>query len=136
MLGGKFTNLSIAPLKDANGNPSPANPPISEPRRAGFGFAAQKHSMGIMRDTMIALEFQDLGNNDDGGFFRTVHLGGETHLGWIAVRAGVNQGYLSAGVGLDLKVVTIDVSTYGEEMSLNPGGLEDRRIAARLALQI
>jgi hypothetical protein len=137
MLGGNFNNLKLQYLKDANGNPSPANKPIGEPRRVGTGFAVEKDSMGMLHDTMLAFEFQDIGNNTNGALFRTAHLGGETHLLHVlAVRAGINQGYLCGGVGLDLKLITLDVSTYGEEMSLNPGGLEDRRIAAKLAFQI
>ena len=35
-----------------------------------------------------------------------------------------------------LKLMTLDFATYGEEISTNMGGLEDRRFAFRLAFQI
>lgn len=136
VLGGTFNNLGIHYLKDSNGNPSPNSLPIAEPRRLGVGFAAEKHEIGIMRNVSLALEFQDIGNNPNGSAFRTVHIGGETHASIFAARLGVNQGYFCAGFGLDLKIFTVDLSTYGEELSLTPGSLEDRRYAARVALQL
>jgi hypothetical protein len=92
--------------------------------------------MGIMKDTTLALELTDFGNNTNGSIYRTVHLGGETHLGIFALRAGLNQGYACAGLGINLKFVRIDASTYGEELSLNSGGYEDRRYALQFAIQI
>ncbi|MDR3606778.1 MAG: hypothetical protein P4M08_05270 [Oligoflexia bacterium] len=137
VMGGNFNNLKLRFLKDSHDNPTPANRPLPEPRRGGFGFSAQKASMGFLHNTSLALEFQDIGNNTNGSVYRTVHIGGETHFFSIFVlRGGVNQGYLTGGFGLDLRILTIDVSTYGEELSLNPGQLEDRRYALRVALQL
>ena len=136
VLGGNFNNLKLPFVKNSSGNPTPANKPIPEPRRGGFGFSAERENFGILHNTVAALEFQDIGNNPDGSLFRTLHLGGETHLSLLALRAGINQGYFTGGVGIDLKIMTLDLSTYGEEMSLNPGGLQDRRYAAKLAFQI
>jgi hypothetical protein len=135
-MGGRFSNFSFKPIKDSSGNPSPANLPTQQPRTFNLGVAALKPTNGVLRDSTLALEFTDLGNNTNGSIYRTIHLGGETHLGILAGRLGINQGYLCAGLGLDLKFVTLDVATYGEEMSLNSGGYEDRRYALRLAFQI
>jgi CO/xanthine dehydrogenase Mo-binding subunit len=72
-----------------------------------------------------------------GGFpHRTVHIGAETRMSVLLPRVGINQGYFCGGLGLDLKYFTLDVGTYGEEMSLNPGGLGDRRYTAKIAIQI
>jgi len=78
----------------------------------------------------------DFGNNPNGSLYRTLHLGGETHFSILVPRVGINQGYLAAGLGIDLKIFQLDLATYGEEMTLNPGGLEDRRYALRLGFQI
>jgi hypothetical protein len=136
LFGGKFSNIGFKPIKDSSGNPSPSNLPTAQPRTYNFGVAAMKHSIGVLRDTSLALEFTDFGNNTNGSIYRTIHMGGETHFGILAGRLGINQGYLCAGLGLNLKFVEIDASTYGEEMSLNAGGYEDRRYALRLAIQI
>jgi hypothetical protein len=68
--------------------------------------------------------------------FKTVHIGYELHYGVLAPRVGINQGYLTAGLGVNLPVLQLDLSTYGEEASLNVGGVEDRRFALRLGLHI
>ena len=107
-----------------------------QPRSFGFGVATRRETWGNFSNTTFALEFQDLGNNTGGSLFRTIHLGGETSWRRLALRAGLNQGYWAAGLGLNLWVLNLDVSSYGEEMSLNAGGLEDRRYALRVAFQI
>jgi hypothetical protein len=65
-----------------------------------------------------------------------VHLGGETHWRSLAGRLGFNQGYLSAGIGLDVHYFTLDFATYGEEIGLNAGTMEDRRFILTLGAHI
>ena len=110
--------------------------PNGQPRTLGLGLSATRQSWWKLTDTVFALELTDIGNNKYGSLYRLVHLGAETHLSVLALRLGVNQGYLSAGLGLDLRFFTLDLTTYGEELTLNPGGFEDRRYALKIALQI
>jgi hypothetical protein len=110
-------------------------PPASG-RALGLGFTAHKAQTGAFTETSLGLELQDIGANTDGSLFRMLHLGGETHWKLIAVRLGVNQGYLCAGLGFDFKVLQLDLATTGEEMSLNSGGRENRSVAVRLGIQI
>jgi len=37
---------------------------------------------------------------------------------------------------LQFSAINIDLATYGEEMSLNVGGLQDRRFALRFGIDI
>jgi len=129
LLGGKYSNLSLS-IAGTNASTIP------QPRTFGFGVSARRPTWGKFNNTTFALEFQDIGNNTNGSLFRTLHLGGETNWKRLALRAGLNQGYLAAGLGIDLWALTLDVSTYGEEMTLNAGGLEDRRYAVKIGLQI
>jgi len=140
ILGGGYDNLHLS-IADTG-----LLPP-SQPRTFGFGIAARKESLWEFTDFVLALEFTDIGSNGSSGLerdvgsaggsiFRTMHIGTEAHWGLLAPRLGLNQGYLAAGLGIDLKLLNIDVATYGEEMSLNTGGLQDRRIALRLGFQI
>jgi hypothetical protein len=129
LLGGNYSNLS-------KGSADLTERPLPQPRSLGFGMSASKAETGVFTRSTVALEFSDIGNNANGSLFRTVHLGGETRLGVLAFRLGVNQGYLGGGLGLDLRVLTLDVATYGEEMSLNVGGQQDRRYAFKLGIQI
>jgi hypothetical protein len=110
-------------------------PPIA-PRTFGFGISAQRASLWKFTNVIAALEFQDIGNNSGGSLFRTVHLGMEARYGILAPRIGFNQGYLSGGLGILTRYVTLELATYGEEMRLNVGDQQDRRYAVRLAFQI
>jgi len=44
-----------------------------------------------------------------------------TLLEILSIRAGFNEGLFAAGLGLDLKVFTLNMSMYGEELSTDPG---------------
>ncbi len=48
----------------------------------------------------------------------------------VTLRAGIQDAYLSAGMGLDLTLFTLDIAMYGTEVSLEPG----RRPMLNLAL--
>ena len=133
LMGGKYSNISLHALKAGT------NPP-AQPTAIGFGFAAQRDEVDLwalkLRDFMAAIELTDIGNNKDGSIFRLLHMGGEFRWKVLKPRVGINQGYFCMGLGIDLKLVNIDVATYGEEMSLNTGGLEDRRYALKIAFQL
>jgi hypothetical protein len=102
----------------------------------GFGFSATQPSLWKLTDTVVALEVQDIGLGAKGSLFRHLHVGGETKWKLISLGLGVNQGYLCAGLGFDLKVLKLDLATFGEEMGLNTGTQENRVYALRFALQI
>ncbi len=111
--------------------------PVKQPRTVNAGVAARRDSLFGLGATTLAFEIQDIGNNSGGSLFRLIHFGGEIAMkDTLFLRAGFNQGYLCAGVGIDLPVLKLDFSTYGEEMSLNTGGQEDRRYAARIGIAL
>jgi hypothetical protein len=135
ILDGKYSNIGFKPI-ESNGVPTPAALPLQQPRSLNFGASAMRPTLGVLHDTLAAIEFTDFGNNTNGGIFRTIHLGGETHFSILAGRVGINQGYLCAGASVYLKILEVDVATYGEELSLNAGGLEDRIYALHVKIQI
>jgi len=67
---------------------------------------------------------------------RKVHMGFELDLPIIDLRAGLHQGYLSYGAGLNLGLFQIDVASWGVELGEYPGQFEDRRYMLQFALQI
>lgn len=67
---------------------------------------------------------------------KKLHLGVEFDLPLISLRAGLNQGYYSAGVGLDMGIIAVDAATYGVELGEYPGQLEDRRYVVQLKIQL
>ncbi len=67
---------------------------------------------------------------------KKLHLGVEFDLPLLAIRGGFNQGYYTAGVGIDMGVLVIDAATYGVELGEYPGQLEDRRYMVQMKIQL
>lgn len=62
---------------------------------------------------------KDLGARTSGSFLKKTHLGVEVPMGRVSVRAGLNQGYLSAGMGFNLWALKLDFATYAEDTGDN-----------------
>jgi len=99
----------------------------------GFAFVDNVHAL-------LDISNIGLGGEDDpdygartGNFLKKLHLGVELPMGRFSVRAGLNQGYLTAGVGLNLYALRLDLATYGEETGADTRS-ESRRYALTLAL--
>jgi len=129
VLGGKLTQFRPS-IGDTAIDPIPQN------RLLGLGVAARMAELWAFTDFVLALEASDIGNNANGSFWRTIHIGSEIKWGLIGIRAGINQGYLGGGLGFDLKVLQIEAGTWGEEYSLNPGGYENRIYGLRFGINI
>lgn len=50
-----------------------------------------------------------------GSLLKKINLGAELPIGRFSIRGGLHQGYLTAGFGMNLYAVRLDVATYGEE---------------------
>jgi hypothetical protein len=128
ILGGTYQNINMHAITGSGQVPA-------QPRSFNFGVAAYRHELWIFSGVLASIEMTDIGNNA-GSWTRGLHWGSELDLGLLSLRGGNNQGYWTYGLGLNLKVFQIDLSSYGEETTLNPGGLEERRYAVRLSFQI
>jgi hypothetical protein len=103
--------------------------------QANFGLAATKQFAGF--DLVAALDYMDLSNSydEDEDPAKRLHMGAEVRLPAIlSLRAGLNQGYYTAGATVDFKVVRFDVATYGEEVGAHAGQREDRRYIAQITI--
>lgn len=127
-LGGFYRNLGLAPIPDMGRAKS-------QPFTLGWGVSATKKELWAFTDFTLALEFTDIGNTN-GSAFKALHIGTEGRYGVLIPRLGLNQGYFAIGLGLDLSALQLDLAWYGEEMTLNAGGMESRRIALRLGFEI
>ncbi|NBY19400.1 hypothetical protein EBQ74_03965 [bacterium] len=76
---------------------------------------------------------KDLGARTSGSFLKKTHLGVEVPMGRVSVRAGLNQGYLSAGLGFNLYALKLEFATYGEDTG-DASRQQSRRYTATLAL--
>ena len=87
--------------------------------------------------TTFAVEIDDLTKNVevDDDLYKRLHLGAEFRFPMIlAVRAGVNGGYLTAGLGIDFWILSLSYATYAEEIGAFSGQRSDRRHVAQLSL--
>jgi hypothetical protein len=129
VLGGQYKNLG-KPIK------SWSSDPFVTKRSYNFGLSGRKKGLLGMDEVILALESTDIGNNTDGSFFRTLHMGAEADWSIFRIRGGLNQGYLTAGFGIDLYLFSLNLATYGEELGLNAGVKQDRRYALELSFKI
>lgn len=135
--------------------PSPIRPTISFTIR-NFGYTAFTHDEGVQAPTRsepdmtlggsfiidlplvtitpaIDYRFMDRGDIQVG---KKLHFGVELDLPLLTLRAGFNQGYYTAGLGLDAGVVSLEAATYGVELGEYPGQLEDRRYLVQFKLEL
>ena len=108
-----------------------APPPIEGELIAG---AALEVSLPLIRITP-AFDFRYL-NRSDVQLGKKISAGVEVSLPVLDIRAGLNQGYYTAGVGVNLSLLRIDVATWGVELGEYPGQREDRRYMANLTFEI
>lgn len=112
--------------------------PVRNDRTFNGGLRLDFPDMLMFQNTLFAFEMQDVGSTYRLiSMAKRLHAGAETNLfGFMAVRAGLNQGYLTGGLGFDLPLVNINLATYGEELGSNAGQLEDRRFLLNLEFAI
>ncbi|MNL63779.1 hypothetical protein D3C87_1879440 [compost metagenome] len=67
---------------------------------------------------------------------KKLHVGTEVSLPFIDVRAGLNQGYMSYGVGLNFLIFRLDAVSYVEELGVYPGQTADNRYMVGLTVDL
>jgi hypothetical protein len=65
-----------------------------------------------------------------------MNAGVELQLLGFSFRGGLHQGYYTAGFGMDMLFMTLDVATYGVELGEYPGQREDRRYVLALTFDL
>lgn len=112
--------------------------PVNNDRLLHLGMRCDFPDWWWFTAPLFSFEIQDNGDAQKRiSFAKKTHFGAEGKLSRVvALRLGLNQGYLTAGLGFDLPVVKMDLSTYGEELAGNSGQREDRRLAFRLAFEL
>lgn len=105
------------------------------PQQVNVG-AAINPDFWILKTT-FAVEVDDLTKNvdSDKDLMKRTHVGAEFRFPKVlSVRAGLNGGYLTAGVGIDLWIVSLSLATYEEELGAFAGQRGDRRYAGQFSL--
>lgn len=112
---------------------SGVTPPPSQYDNLIFG-AAIKQEIGIMSFTH-AFEYKfirttgyDLG--------KKLHFGTEASVGPLDLRAGINQGYVTYGVGVDLLFFQLDAAAYATELGTYGGQSRSDRYNVSLTINL
>ncbi len=113
--------------------PDSGEPPPSEPNEMNVA-AAVELDVPLL-EVRPTVEFKHL-NRSDIQLGKKIHLGLEVSLPLIDVRGGFHQGYYTAGAGVNLGVLRVDVATWGVEMGDYPGQKEDRRYAVQATIEL
>ncbi|HCG63680.1 MAG: hypothetical protein CVV48_00535 [Spirochaetae bacterium HGW-Spirochaetae-4] len=94
----------------------------------GFGWIPELGGLGRLLRPSFAFDLVDVVTlaesmeTDEDAYLNHLRFGAEAKLfSMVDVRAGINQGYLSLGVGLDLFVIHIDASYYWREYGAEIG---------------
>ena len=83
-----------------------------------------------------AMDYVDIGNSldEDDDASKRLHMGVEIkHANYGALRAGLNQGYWTAGASIPIWIFRLDAATYAEEVGAYAGQREDRRYVGQIA---
>lgn len=110
-----------------------ANAPPMIKDEMSLGFSLMVDGPGI--DIRPSADFKYL-NRLDEQLGKKLHLGIEFDLPLVSVRAGLNQGYYTLGLGVDMAMVRVDAATYGVELGEYPGQHEDRRYLVQATMEL
>ncbi len=89
----------------------------------------------LMIDWTYSFEYQYIRTNGE-DVAKKLHAGTEASLGLIDLRAGISQGYLTYGVGLDLFFLQIDATAFTSEMGSYAGQSRNDRYQIGLTMNL
>jgi hypothetical protein len=75
-------------------------------------------------------------NRTDVQASKKINFGVEFSFPLIDVRGGFSQGYYTAGAGVNLGIVRVDLVTYAVELGEYAGQFEDRRYMAQVTIEL
>ena len=86
-------------------------------------------------DNLILLaDYIDFFDNNKENTFKKLHFGAEYSYLFLALRLGINSGYPTLGLGLNFKVVDLDMAYFYDELGNAPGVNEDERYIVQLKM--
>jgi hypothetical protein len=102
--------------------------------------SALQFNFGKVLAPSLYVEAEDvLSLMDDGieAVWTKLHAGAELKLfNFIALRGGLNKGWVSVGAGIDLLFLEIDAALFTEETGINPGDSGRSGLALQVALRL
>lgn len=99
-----------------------------ERQENNLALGISKVSKYTLVDLTYAFQYDHI--RQDGDLSKKLHAGFEASFPLIDIRAGLNQGYVTYGVGVDLWILTIDATAYTEELGSHAGSNRSDRYQA------
>lgn len=129
-------NLSLAAVwKDVGSTAfTPTSGVGPERQEDNLSLGAAMTSESTLLNLNYAIEYNFIKQSDE--FAKKIHAGVEVSAGLLDIRAGLSQGYLTYGVGLDFSILKFDASAYTEELGANIGDNRNDRYQASVTLQL
>lgn len=124
-----WQDLGVTTFNLSSGTTPP--PPIYD--NLIFG-AAIKQEVGIMSFSH-AFEYKFI-RTDGHDLSKKIHIGTEGSIGPLDLRAGINQGYITYGFGLDLLFFQIDAAAYATELGTYAGQSRSDRYNVSLTIEL
>jgi hypothetical protein len=109
-----WQDVGVTTFSQASGN----QPPPTQYDNLSFGASIEQQA-GIFNFTH-AFEYKYI-RTEGYDLSQKLHLGTEASLGPLDLRAGISQGYLTYGFGLDLWLFQIDAAAYATELGTYAG---------------
>ncbi len=102
--------------------------------RVGVAYVAPSF-LGLLKQTGIAIDYVSLAEPlVEQDFLTRLHIGVQAHLPFLAIRAGMNQGYPTFGAGVALGFIRLDYAYFGYEEGRTPGQNPGWNHAVQLSL--
>lgn len=126
-LGLHVENFGTTQLKSSDDNVKSRRLPQVVTVGTAFEMGTKISSM------MIFADFRDLSGHSELNVYKRLHLGAELKIARVfGFEGGLNQGYPSAGLFLNLYVMRFDIGAYTEEVGNSAGIRPDQRLYFRL----
>lgn len=111
--------------------------------RLGLGVHPDLGRLSKLIDPKVHIEYvvsmidsDDVADYEDQSFWVNLHAGAEIRLlSFIALRAGLSSGYLSAGIGLDLIFLELNAALYSLEAGSHSGSSQQMGASVELAFR-
>lgn len=128
----------VGTLIDSMTVPTDGTTPYFMAPTVSAGAALQFNFANVVAPSVYA-EIDDVVGVIDGGVetaWNSLHAGAELKLlNFIALRAGLNKGWVSLGAGLDLIIFEVDAALFTEELGALPGDNGRTGIALQAAIR-
>jgi len=83
---------------------------------------------------LVLADYIDALDNNKENIFNKLHVGAQYTMQMINLRAGLNSGYPTVGLGLNFRVIDIDAAYFLDELGNAPGMDDDTRYIVQMKL--